>query len=94
MGARLFVGNLSSNTTEADLGGVFSEEGREVKQVKVVTDRETGHPRGFAFVQLAGDSAAKQAMDALNGREVQGSEITVKEARERSGGGDRSRRRW
>ncbi len=46
MGARLFVGNLSSNTTEAHLGGVFSEEGREVKQVKVVTDRETGHLEG------------------------------------------------
>lgn len=91
MGTRLFVGNLSSNTTEADLRGVFSEEGREVKEVKVVMDRQTGQPR-FAFVELASDAAAKQAMDGLNGRDVQGNAITVKEARERSGGGDVNRR--
>ncbi|HEY0708456.1 MAG TPA: RNA-binding protein [Polyangia bacterium] len=86
MGKRLYVGNLSYNATEADLRDLFAESGN-VTDVKVVLDRETGRPRGFAFVEMASDAEANQAMSALNGRDLMGRPINVKEAQERSGGG-------
>jgi RNA recognition motif-containing protein len=86
MGKRLYVGNLSYNATEADLRDLFAESGN-VTDVKVVLDRETGRPRGFAFVEMASDSEASAAMQSLNGRDVMGRPINVKEAQERSGGG-------
>jgi cold-inducible RNA-binding protein len=68
---------------------VFSENGRNVKEVKVVLDRDTGRPRGFAFVEMTTDAEAAQAIETLNGREIQGRPINVSEARERAprGGG-------
>jgi RNA recognition motif-containing protein len=86
MGKRLYVGNLSYNATEADLRDLFAESGN-VTDVKVVLDRETGRPRGFAFVEMASDSEASAAMQSLNGRDLMGRPINVKEAQERSGGG-------
>jgi cold-inducible RNA-binding protein len=86
MGKRLYVGNLSYSVTEADLREVFAEAGT-VDDVKVVLDRDTGRPRGFAFVEMSSDGEASKATEVLNGRDVQGRAINVSEARERSGGG-------
>ncbi len=85
MGTRLFVGNLSFETTEADLRGAFTGSGFAVHEVKVVTERDTGRPRGFAFVEMATPAAAQQAMQALDGSELAGRPIKVKEANQRSG---------
>ncbi len=93
MGKRLYVGNLSYSTTEADLRDAFAAAG-EVAEVKVVLDRDTGRPRGFAFVEMATDAAAQSAMEALNGKDLQGRTIAVSEARERAGGGGGRRQRW
>jgi len=87
MGKRLYVGNLSYATTEADLRDAFAATGHEVAEVKVVLDRDTGRPRGFAFVEMATDDGAQAAMDSLNGKDLQGRTIAVSEARERTGGG-------
>ncbi len=86
MGKRLYVGNLSYSVTEADLREVFGEAG-SVEDVKVVLDRDTGRPRGFAFVEMSTDAEAGKATESLNGRDVQGRAINVSEARERTGGG-------
>jgi RNA recognition motif-containing protein len=89
MGTRLYVGNLSYNVTEPELREVFGEGGKNVVEVKVVMDRETGRPRGFAFVEMGSDEEASQAIQTLTGREIQGRAINVSEARERAprGGG-------
>jgi cold-inducible RNA-binding protein len=87
MGKRLYVGNLPYSATEADLRDAFAATGHEVAEVKVVLDRDTGRPRGFAFVEMATDEGAQAAMEALNGKDLQGRTIAVSEARERSGGG-------
>jgi RNA recognition motif-containing protein len=89
MGKRLYVGNLSYNATEAELREVFAEGGKGVTEVNIVLDRDTGRPRGFAFVEMATDQEAAQAVETLNGRELQGRAISVSEARERAarGGG-------
>jgi RNA recognition motif-containing protein len=86
MGKRLYVGNLSYGVTEAELREVFAEAG-EVVDVKVVLDRDTGRPRGFAFVELSSDGEATRAIETMNGRELQGRAMNVSEARERTGGG-------
>ena len=85
MGRRLYVGNLSYDTTELDLRDIFGKFGT-VAEVKVVMDRETGRPRGFAFVELNTDQEAQAAIAELNGRELGGRAVTVKEAEERTGG--------
>jgi len=85
MGNRLYVGNLPYTVTELELRDLFGGIG-SVAEVKVVMDRETGRPRGFGFVEMSTDSEAKSAIDQLNGRELQGRTITVKEAEARSGG--------
>jgi RNA recognition motif-containing protein len=93
MSTKLYVGNLSFSTTEETLRNLFEADGRRVEDVAVVMDRETGRPRGFAFVQLGSPEDAKSAIAALNGREVDGRQLTVSEARERSdrgGSGGRS----
>jgi len=87
MGKRLYVGNLSYNTTEADLRDAFAATGDEVTDAKVVLDRDTGRPRGFAFVEMATDAGAAKAIESLNGKDLQGRAISVSEARERTGGG-------
>jgi RNA recognition motif-containing protein len=86
MGTRLYVGNLSFNTTELELREVFGQCGT-VAETKMVMDRETGRPRGFAFVEMGSEQDAKQAIDQLNGRELGGRTLTVNEAQERSAGG-------
>ena len=90
MGTRLYVGNLSYNVTEGELRDVFAEGGRNVVEVKIVMDRDTGRPRGFAFVEMGSDDEANGAISSLSGREIQGRPINVSEARARaprSGGG-------
>jgi cold-inducible RNA-binding protein len=84
MGTRLFVGNLSYRVTEPELREVFEEGGRNVVEVKIVTDRDTGRSRGFAFVEMGSDDHAGQAIQTLNGREVSGRAINVGEARARA----------
>jgi RNA recognition motif-containing protein len=86
---KLYVGNLSYSTTQDTLHGVFSRYG-SVEEVAVITDRETGRPRGFAFVAMNNDQEARAAIEALNGAEVDGRTISVNEARpkaENRGGG-------
>jgi cold-inducible RNA-binding protein len=92
---KLYVGNLSYNTSQDTLQGEFSEHG-QVQEVAVINDRETGRPRGFAFVTMTNDDDAKSAIEGLNGREIDGRTITVNEARPKAnrtagGGGGR---RW
>jgi cold-inducible RNA-binding protein len=90
MGTRLYVGNLPFDVDEAQLRTLFQEGGREVTEVKMITDRETGRPRGFAFVEMASQEHAQAAINAMNGKEVGGRALTVNEAREqapRGGGG-------
>lgn len=87
MGKRIYVGNLSFNTTSDELRDTFGEYG-EVTTASVVSDRETGRSRGFAFVEMS--SGADEAIAALNGQELSGRTLTVNEARpreERRGGG-------
>ena len=89
MNTKLYVGNLSYDTTENDLQDLFSKHG-PVSEVAIVQDRETGRARGFGFVTMATEEGAKAAIEALNGKEVGGRALTVNEARppqERSGGG-------
>jgi RNA recognition motif-containing protein len=86
MGRRLYIGNLAYAVTEQDLRDAFAESGT-ITDVKVIMDRETGRSRGFAFVEMSSDAEAAQAVETLNGRDVQGRAISVSEARERSGGG-------
>jgi len=84
----LFVGNMSFQTTEADLRALFEPFG-QIARIHIVTDRETGQPRGFAFVEMAKDEDAAKAMTALNGKEVSGRARRVNEAApkpERGGG--------
>ncbi len=87
MGKRLYVGNLAYSVTESDLRSAFEAEGCAVQEVKMVMDRETGRPRGFAFVEMATDDGARTATQNLNGRDLQGRAVSISEARERSGGG-------
>lgn len=89
---KIYVGNLSYNTTEDQLRQAFAGYG-EVTDTNVITDRETGRPRGFAFVEMADRDAATAAINGLNGQEFDGRTLTVSEARPRpeGGGGDRRR---
>jgi RNA recognition motif-containing protein len=86
MGKKLFVGNLSFDTTTGDLETLFSQIGA-CDSAAVVTDRATGRSRGFGFVEMASASDAQKAISELNGRELHGRTINVSEAREREGGG-------
>jgi RNA recognition motif-containing protein len=84
---KLYVGNLSFNTTQDSLEALFSNYG-EVQECAIVNDRDTGRPRGFAFVTMD-DDGAKQAIEALNGNEFEGRTLNINEARPREnrGGG-------
>jgi cold-inducible RNA-binding protein len=82
MNKRLYVGNLSYYTTEPALSDLFGAVG-QVVSVDLVTDRMTGRSKGFAFVEMAEESAAQQAIDQLNGQVVDGRDIKVAEARPR-----------
>jgi cold-inducible RNA-binding protein len=83
---KLYVGNLSFSTTEETLQAEFGAHG-QVEEVAVITDRDTGRPRGFAFVSMQNDKEAQAAIEALNGAEVDGRTITVNEAKPKSSGG-------
>ncbi|MBK7875241.1 MAG: RNA-binding protein [Planctomycetes bacterium] len=90
MGTRLYVGNLSFNTTEDTLRKALSENGRVVKDLHLPSDRETGRPRGFAFAEMASEADAKAAIEALDGKQLDGRPLKVNEAQERAprpGGG-------
>ena len=85
----IFVGNLSYQTTEGELEALFGAYGT-VERVTVVRDRDTGQPRGFAFVEMTNSNEAANAMQAMNGREMNGRTLNVNEARpreQRTGGG-------
>jgi RNA recognition motif-containing protein len=86
MGKKLFVGNLSFQTTSADLEALFAQAGT-CESASVITDRATGRSRGFGFVEMASNDEAQKAISDLNGTELQGRKLNVSEARERSGGG-------
>jgi RNA recognition motif-containing protein len=89
MGKKLYVGNIPFNSTEQDLRDLFSRHG-SVERVSVITDRETGRPRGFAFVEFADANAASEAIRALDGTQLGGRALRVNEAMEKSrSGGDR-----
>jgi cold-inducible RNA-binding protein len=87
MGTRLYVGNIPYNTTDLDLRTLFGQNGRQVTEVKIITDRETGQSRGFAFVEMADPNEAQAVINELNGSQMGGRAIVVNEARERTGGG-------
>lgn len=103
MSNRLYVGNLSFNTDEQTLASAFARFG-EVQDVKIVTDRETGQSRGFAFVSMNDANAARAAIGQMNGAMMDGRSLRVNEAEERQqrgsggyaqrGGGGGGRPRW
>ena len=108
MGNRLYVGNLSFNTSREAIEAAFAAAG-EVREVSVPTDRETGQPRGFAFVTMGSTTAAAAAIAQLNGAMLDGRALRVNEAQERparggggggggggrgGGGGGGGRDRW
>lgn len=83
MSTNLYVGNLTFNTTTSDLEALFGAHGA-VTKAQVIADRDTGRSRGFGFVEMATPDAARAAIDALNGKDVDGRPLTVNEAKERS----------
>lgn len=83
---KLYVGNLSFNTSESQLRDLFAAHG-DVTSASLVMDRETGRPRGFGFVEFASADHANAAIAALNGKNVDGRDLTVNEAKPREGGG-------
>jgi RNA recognition motif-containing protein len=87
LGSRLYVGNLNFNTTEETLRQAFEADGRQVVEVKIVTDRDTGAPRGFAFVEMGSPADAEAAIAALDGKPLDGRNLRVNIAQERPRGG-------
>src|SRR5664279_1102923 len=87
MGTRLFIGNLSYNVNEQELREAFAGEGIEVRSIRVALDRDTGRPRGFAFVETATDEGAKESIEKLSGRLMQGRPIMIEEAQAKPGVG-------
>lgn len=82
MSTNIYVGNLAFSTNSADLEALFAEHG-EVRNAQVITDRDTGRSRGFGFVEMASADAASAAIGALNGRNIDGRDLKVNEAKER-----------
>ncbi len=98
----IYVGNLSFDATEEDVRQAFAEHG-EVASVNIIKDRETGRPRGFAFVEMSDSEQAKEAIEKVNLSDIAGRSVTVNEARPKSdrprrggggGGGGGRRGRW
>lgn len=83
---KIYVGNLSYQSTEDSLRELFAQHGG-VDEVSLVTDRETGRSRGFAFVTMGDDNEARAAIEAINGQEVEGRTLNVNEARPKAAGG-------
>jgi len=92
MKSKLYVGNLSFDTTESDLNDLFSQAGT-VSETALISDKETGRSRGFAFVTMSDAEGAQAASSKFNGMELHGRKLTVNEAKDREsgsgGGGDR-----
>ena|SRR5688572_25804852 len=89
VGKKLYVGNLTYNVTSSSLEEMFTPFG-SVRSAQVIQDRDTGRSKGFGFVEMSDDNAAREAIAGLNGKEVDGRALTVNEAKpreERSGGG-------
>jgi len=82
MANKLYVGNLTFDTTEQDVTELFSQAG-EVQQVEMINDRETGRSRGFGFVTMATEEGAREAISKFEGADLDGRKLTVNEARER-----------
>jgi RNA recognition motif-containing protein len=90
---KLYVGNLSYQTTSDDLSELFGQSGT-VESVSLISDRDTGRSKGFAFVEMSSRTEGEDAIERFNGKEINGRNLTVNEARpreERSGGGGGSR---
>jgi RNA recognition motif-containing protein len=83
MSTNLYVGNLTFNTSSSDLEALFAQHG-SVTKAQVITDRDTGRSRGFAFVEMASAEAAQKAISSLNGKDLDGRQLTVNLAKERS----------
>jgi len=90
MTKKIYVGNLPFSASEDEIRNLFATHGNVVS-VTLITDRETGRPRGFGFVEMD-DAAAQTAIDAINGTDFNGRTLNVNEARERKGGGGPPRR--
>jgi RNA recognition motif-containing protein len=86
MGKKLYVGNLAYGITDSDLETMFAPHGT-VQSAQVIMDRDTGRSKGFGFVEMGSDQEAQTAIQALNGKEVDGRALTVNEARPKEGGG-------
>ena len=96
MSKRLYVGNLSWDTTDETLNQAFSQAGT-VTSASIITDRDTGRARGFGFVEMSSEDEAQAAISTIDGMELDGRNIRVSEARERtprSGGGGGGGNRW
>jgi RNA recognition motif-containing protein len=89
---KLYIGNLPFSATEDELRDLFGRHG-SVDTVNVITDRETGRPRGFAFIEMGDDSMAADAIRGLDGTDLGGRSIRVNEAQDRRGGGGGGYRR-
>jgi len=87
MGTKIYVGNLPYTCDDQQLRDLFGGDGRSVQDVAIITDKMTGQPRGFAFVNMTTDDDAKRAIEALHGSSFGGRTLTVNEARPREGGG-------
>jgi cold-inducible RNA-binding protein len=83
---KIYIGNMSFDTTEDQLREAFESFG-EVTSVNIISDRDTGRPRGFAFVEMATQEEATAAIGGLNGKDLNGRELNVNEAKPREGGG-------
>ena len=83
MNSNLYVGNLTFNTTTADLETLFAQHG-DVKKAQVINDRDTGRSRGFGFVEMESQEGADAAISTLNGKDLDGRDLTVSVAKERS----------
>src|SRR5262245_11031790 len=86
MGKKLYVGNLAYGITDSDLQQLFGAHGT-VQSAQVIMDRDTGRSKGFGFVEMGSDQEAQAAIAALNGKEVEGRNLTVNEARPKTEGG-------
>ena len=88
MGKKLYVGNLTYGVTDSDLQRMFEAHGT-VQSAQVIMDRDTGRSKGFGFVEMGSDQEAQAAITALNGKEMDGRNLTVNEARPKTEGGGR-----
>jgi len=100
MGKRLFVGNLSWDSSEESIRAAFEQGGGTVSDVHIMTDRETGRSRGFGFVEMSTDEEAQAAIQEMDGADLDGRQLRVNEAQPRQprqgggGGGGGGNRRW